>query len=125
CPGCPSSRHAGNAPTYPEDSPRKERRMPGLESPWHWLILIVVLALLFGSRRLPDAARSLGQSLRIFKAEMKGAKQDEEKAQLPPTAAAVPPAAPAPPQPVSPPAPAAEPTPVTAPPAPPADHTEQ
>ncbi|MEZ5157269.1 MAG: Sec-independent protein translocase subunit TatA [Candidatus Nanopelagicales bacterium] len=37
-----------------------------------WLILILVLVLLFGARRLPDAARGLGRSLRIFKAETKG-----------------------------------------------------
>ena len=36
------------------------------------LILVVVLALLFGAKRLPDAARGLGRSLRIFKAETKG-----------------------------------------------------
>jgi sec-independent protein translocase protein TatA len=37
-----------------------------------WLILILVIVLLFGARRLPDAARGLGRSLRIFKAETKG-----------------------------------------------------
>ena len=39
----------------------------GALSPWHWAILILVLVLLFGSKRLPDAARSLGKSMRIFK----------------------------------------------------------
>ena len=34
----------------------------GALSPWHWAILIVVLVLLFGAKRLPDAARSLGKS---------------------------------------------------------------
>jgi len=43
----------------------------GSLSPWHWAILAVVLVLLFGAKRLPDAARSLGKSLRIFKAEVK------------------------------------------------------
>ncbi|MGV0992397.1 MAG: Sec-independent protein translocase subunit TatA [Mycobacterium sp.] len=43
----------------------------GALSPWHWAILIVVLVLLFGSKRLPDAARSLGKSMRIFKSEVK------------------------------------------------------
>ena len=37
-----------------------------------WLILILIVVLLFGARRLPDAARGLGRSLRIFKAETKG-----------------------------------------------------
>ena len=36
------------------------------------LIIVVVVALLFGSKRMPDAARGLGRSLRIFKAETKG-----------------------------------------------------
>jgi sec-independent protein translocase protein TatA len=40
--------------------------------PWHILILVAVLVLLFGDKRLPDAARSLGRSLRIIKAETKG-----------------------------------------------------
>jgi len=35
------------------------------------LILIAVIVLLFGSKRLPDAARSLGKSMRIFKSEVK------------------------------------------------------
>jgi sec-independent protein translocase protein TatA len=37
-----------------------------------WLILILLVVLLFGARRLPDAARGIGRSLRIFKAETKG-----------------------------------------------------
>jgi len=43
----------------------------GALSPWHWAILIFVIVLLFGSKRLPDAARSLGKSMRIFKSEVK------------------------------------------------------
>jgi sec-independent protein translocase protein TatA len=38
-------------------------------SPWHLLILAAVFVVLFGSRKLPDAARSLGKSMRILKAE--------------------------------------------------------
>lgn len=48
----------------------------GALSPWHWAILIVVIVLLFGAKRLPDAARSLGKSLRIFKAEVKELQSD-------------------------------------------------
>jgi sec-independent protein translocase protein TatA len=47
----------------------------GLE-PWHILIVAVVFVLMFGSKRLPDAARSLGQSLRILKAETKALNSD-------------------------------------------------
>ena len=36
------------------------------------LLLVLVLILLFGAKRLPDSARSLGRSLRIFKGELKG-----------------------------------------------------
>ena len=40
-------------------------------SAWHWVIVVVVAALLFGSRRLPDAARSIGRSARILRAELR------------------------------------------------------
>lgn len=43
----------------------------GEMSPWHWAIVIGVAVLLFGARRLPDAARSLGRSARILKAELR------------------------------------------------------
>lgn len=49
--------------------------------PWHVIVLLVVLFLLFGAKRMPDMARSVGQSLRIFKSEMRqGAKETEEAA---------------------------------------------
>ena len=41
-------------------------------SPWHWAIVIVVFVVLFGAKRLPDAARSLGRSARILRAELHG-----------------------------------------------------
>jgi sec-independent protein translocase protein TatA len=40
-------------------------------SAWHLLIIAGVFVLLFGYKRLPDGARSLGRSLRIFKSEVK------------------------------------------------------
>ncbi len=49
----------------------------GLEG-WHIVIIVALVVLLFGSRKLPDAARSVGQSLRIFKSEMKAATKDGE-----------------------------------------------
>jgi len=39
--------------------------------PWHLIVLAVVFVVLFGSKRLPDSARSLGRSLRIFKSEVR------------------------------------------------------
>jgi sec-independent protein translocase protein TatA len=49
----------------------------GAVRPWHIIVLVVVLILLFGAKRLPDAARSLGRSLRIIKAETKGLADDD------------------------------------------------
>lgn len=45
--------------------------------PWHLVILVVVFLALFGYKKLPDATRSVGRSLRIFKSEMKGMNDDE------------------------------------------------
>jgi sec-independent protein translocase protein TatA len=47
--------------------------------PWHLIVLVLVVVLLFGGRRLPDAARGLGRSLRIFKSEMKPMQDDEPR----------------------------------------------
>ncbi|MDQ1289004.1 MAG: sec-independent protein translocase protein TatA [Actinomycetota bacterium] len=47
--------------------------------PWHFLVLLVVVAILFGSKRLPDAARGLGRSLRIFKAEVRELREDDDR----------------------------------------------
>lgn len=49
--------------------------MPG---GWEWLILLVVVMLLFGAKRLPEMAKAVGQSARVFKGEMKGMKSDGE-----------------------------------------------
>jgi sec-independent protein translocase protein TatA len=49
-------------------------------SPTHWLIVIVVAVVLFGARRLPDAARSLGRSARILKSEISGLHDDAKPA---------------------------------------------
>jgi len=51
----------------------------GALKPWHIAVLVVVLVLLFGAKRLPDAARSLGRSLRIIKAETKHLTDDDER----------------------------------------------
>jgi len=47
------------------------------DSPWKVLIIAVVLIVLFGSRKLPHAARSLGQSMRILKKEVSDLHHDE------------------------------------------------
>ena len=45
---------------------------------WHIIVIAVVVVLLFGSKKLPDAARGLGRSLRIFKSEMKSMQDDDK-----------------------------------------------
>jgi sec-independent protein translocase protein TatA len=44
----------------------------GLFEGWHIVILLIVVLLLFGSRRLPGAAKSLGESMHIFKRSVSG-----------------------------------------------------
>ncbi len=44
---------------------------------WELVFVLVVFMLVFGSKRMPDAARSLGRSLRIFKAEVKDLRDDD------------------------------------------------
>jgi sec-independent protein translocase protein TatA len=53
-------------------------KLGGLQ-PWHWLIVIAVFVLLFGAKKLPDAARSLGKSMRIFKSEIKEMQSDSKQ----------------------------------------------
>src|SRR5450755_2993430 len=50
---------------------------PLMDNPEIWIALIIVGFLIFGAKRMPDAARGLGRSLRIFKAETKGLMTDE------------------------------------------------
>ena len=47
-----------------------------LREPSHILLLLIVVVILFGAKRLPDSARSLGKSMRIFKSELKEMKDD-------------------------------------------------
>jgi sec-independent protein translocase protein TatA len=48
----------------------------GALRPVHILILVLVVLILFGWKKLPDAARSLGRSMRIFKSEVEEMKKD-------------------------------------------------
>ncbi|GAB2463439.1 Sec-independent protein translocase subunit TatA [Jatrophihabitans fulvus] len=46
---------------------------------WHWIVIAVVGAILFfGWKQLPDMARSVGRSLRVFKTEIKGLNEDDK-----------------------------------------------
>jgi sec-independent protein translocase protein TatA len=55
--------------------------MPNLKG-WEIVIILALLLLLFGAKRLPDAARGLGRSLRVFKAETKGLRDDNDDKNL-------------------------------------------
>jgi sec-independent protein translocase protein TatA len=48
------------------------------DSPWKIAIIAVVIIVLFGSRKLPMAARSLGQSMRILKKEVSSLHEDDD-----------------------------------------------
>jgi sec-independent protein translocase protein TatA len=71
-----------------------------LREPAVWIVILIVI-LLFGAKRLPDLARGVGRSLRIFKAETEGMRSDGSAPDAPPVSAAPTPppvaAAPAPP----------------------------
>ena len=61
----------------------------------HWWIILIIVVLLFGAPKLPALAKSMGQSMRIFKNEIKtGKEEDAANASAAPTAAAPAPAAP-------------------------------
>jgi sec-independent protein translocase protein TatA len=47
------------------------------DSPWKIAIIAILIIVLFGSRKLPEAARSLGKSMRILKTEVQGLHEDE------------------------------------------------
>lgn len=46
---------------------------------YQWIIILVIVLLLFGAPKLPALARSLGQSMRIFKSEVKEMGKDDQK----------------------------------------------
>jgi sec-independent protein translocase protein TatA len=60
------------------------------DSPWKILIVALVIIVLFGSRKLPHAARSLGQSMRILKTEVQGLHEDESASRATQAAPAAP-----------------------------------
>jgi sec-independent protein translocase protein TatA len=58
------------------------------DSPWKIAIIALVIIVLFGSKKLPHAARSLGQSMRILKKEVQGLHEDEPEPAAEPVAQA-------------------------------------
>lgn len=53
--------------------------MAGLTG-WHLLALVVIVLLLFGAAKLPALAKSMGQSARVFKGEMKAMREEDAAA---------------------------------------------
>lgn len=43
----------------------------GMVSIWHWLIVLVVVVLIFGTKRLKDVGRDLGEAIKNFKSSVK------------------------------------------------------
>jgi sec-independent protein translocase protein TatA len=67
----------------------------GLDNPLHIVLLVVVLLLVFGARRLPEIGRSLGSGMREFKDSISGESKQPTltpAAQQPPPDQAEPPA---------------------------------
>jgi sec-independent protein translocase protein TatA len=58
------------------------------DSPWKILIVAIVLIVLFGSKKLPHAAKSLGQSMRILKKEVRDMRDDDTVSDTPGASAA-------------------------------------
>jgi sec-independent protein translocase protein TatA len=56
-------------------------------APWHIIILVVVLVVLFGAKRLPGAASSLGRSMHIFKKSVQGLHPDDQDSAADPSSA--------------------------------------
>jgi sec-independent protein translocase protein TatA len=57
-------------------------------SPIHWLIVLAIILLLFGGRKIPELARGLGEGIRNFKDGMSGASHTTPPAAQPPAAPA-------------------------------------
>ena len=64
--------------------------MPGWISPWELLILLLVVLLVFGPKRLPEMGRSLGKGMREFKSSIQGKDDDDRQALPVPTTTSTP-----------------------------------
>ena len=58
----------------------------GAVKPWHWIVILVLLVLLFGADKLPNFASNLGRSLKVFKKEVKELREEDDAAQQKPPA---------------------------------------
>jgi sec-independent protein translocase protein TatA len=80
---------------HPDARPRYPTGMNGWFGPWELLILLAVVLLIFGPKRLPQLGRSLGQGARSFKDGIRGRHDkdelDDEVPALPPSPDVTPP----------------------------------
>jgi sec-independent protein translocase protein TatA len=65
--------------------------LSGLDNPLHWLVVLGVVLLVFGPKRLPEIGRSLGSGIRSFRESISGAEtsdgpDQEETPKAPPSA---------------------------------------
>jgi len=61
-----------------------------MEFPMHWLIILVVILVLFGGRKIPELMRGMGEGVRGFKEGMHGGNQSQSQTVVPPTPSAPP-----------------------------------
>ena len=54
--------------------------MPNFPGGWELVLILLVVVMVFGYKRLPDSARAVGRSMRILKAETKGLRDDDKPA---------------------------------------------
>jgi sec-independent protein translocase protein TatA len=54
-----------------------------MEFPMHWLIILVVILVLFGGRKIPELMRGMGEGVRGFKEGMHGANQSQSQTVTP------------------------------------------
>ncbi len=55
----------------------------GAMKPWHWVVIIILLVVIFGAGKLPEIARNLGLSAKVLKKEMKELSDDDTPATTP------------------------------------------
>jgi len=81
-------------PVNATESDSKGRYIMGEFSPFHWLVVLAIVVLLFGGKKIPEVMRGLGEGIRSFKEGMHGAGQTSaQSTQVQPPAA--PPSTPA------------------------------
>jgi sec-independent protein translocase protein TatA len=57
--------------------------MPGMFSGWHWLVLLIVVILVFGTKKLKNVGQDLGDAVKGFRSAMAAGEKGEEPAEAP------------------------------------------